>query len=411
MSVTSDKDKFFQTSDSLEKATRRAAKSKNTLGDPIHVGAKILDIISDPTSPDRVFIAQSDALARRVQLSSGDKGNHVYRGHTAPVTSLALSDPPTTLFTGSWDKSILAFDVNTRTLLLRFPPTHADFIKTLLYLPSRSPTSPSTPSLLLSGSSDTKIIIWNPETATKLHVLAAHTRGVLSLVLDPIPPPSDPTGFTVFSSGSERAIYQWTIPSSGTAAIQGPLPPLTPHETSVYKLRFSLRPPYGDLYTASADNTVQRIAIRASQDNEDALPTSQDSFPHPDFVNDVLVTGFNPSDEDDEGRWIVTACRDENVRVWDRATANLTHVFEGHFDEVSGVCVVEVEKGGWAVVSGSIDGTVRRWRLKPEEIKAAVEEARRRKEGREGEEEKVTSGVELTEDEERELEELMRDDE
>lgn len=69
MSVTSDKNRFFQTSTSLENDRRRAAKSSNKLGDLIPVGSKILDLLSDPTSHDHVFVAESAGLARRVQLS------------------------------------------------------------------------------------------------------------------------------------------------------------------------------------------------------------------------------------------------------------------------------------------------------------------------------------------------------
>jgi WD40 repeat protein len=51
-------------------------------------------------------------------------------------------------------------------------------------------------------------------------------------------------------------------------------------------------------------------------------------------------------------------CRDENIRVFD-GSDRLVHVFQGHFDEVS--CLVSAGDG--VIVSGSLDGTVRVWKL------------------------------------------------
>jgi len=104
--------------------------------------------------------------------------------------------------------------------------------------------------------------------------------------------------------------------------------------------------------------------------------------------------------------WVVTACRDENVRLWDCATGKLVHVFEGHFDEVTGLAVVG--EGGWTVVSAGIDGTIRRWSVKPGEVQLAIKEAKERAEKGAGDEE-VQQERMLTEEEERELEELMED--
>lgn len=167
----------------------------------------------------------------------------------------------------------------------------------------------------------------------------------------------------------------------------------------MYKLRFSVDG--SDLYTASADNTAQRIDIR--HENR----PSEDSLPHLDFVNDVALAGF---DSDGEAMWIVTACRDENVRLWDRASGKLIHVFEGHFEEVTGLAVIG--DGGWTVVSAGIDGTVRRWGVRPGEVNVAIEEAKIRAEngGVEVEEETKEKAGLLTEEEERELAELMDDD-
>ena len=69
MSVTTDKDHFFQTTTSLEQSSRRALKSKNKLGNPIVLSSKLLDIIPDPLHANNVYVAESGGVARRVDLS------------------------------------------------------------------------------------------------------------------------------------------------------------------------------------------------------------------------------------------------------------------------------------------------------------------------------------------------------
>ena len=43
--------------------------------------------------------------------------------------------------------------------------------------------------------------------------------------------------------------------------------------------------------------------------------------------------------------WLFTACRDEEVRVWDLGTGELVCTYSGHFEEVTGLEVVGGEGG------------------------------------------------------------------
>jgi WD40 repeat protein len=73
----------------------------------------------------------------------------------------------------------------------------------------------------------------------------------------------------------------------------------------------------------------------------------------------------------------------------------VTQVYEGHFDEITKLAVV-----GTSIISASLDGTIRTWdtREAPKKLEIAkVEEPK-----------KSSSG--LTEEEERELAELMGED-
>jgi WD40 repeat protein len=97
------------------------------------------------------------------------------------------------------------------------------------------------------------------------------------------------------------------------------------------------------------------------------------------------------------------ACRDEEVRVFEKGSGKLKHTFEGHFEEVTGLVLVPGQK----VVSVAIDGTVRQWSLKPADLAQAIKEAEEEKSGMEKEEEEEEMPNLLTEEEEAELAELM----
>ena len=101
----------------------------------------------------------------------------------------------------------------------------------------------------------------------------------------------------IFSAGSDREIRRWLVTSTSASQIDA-AEPIIEHETSVYKLRFDAD---DDLWTASADGTVKCLVRERGWKADTVLQ-------HPDFVRDVIVGE----------RWVVTACRDEGVRVWDR---------------------------------------------------------------------------------------------
>lgn len=190
-------------------------------------------------------------------------------------------------------------------------------------------------------------------------------------------------------STSKQEIFAFALPplSSITAHEFELLPPILVHDTSVYKLHFD---DDGDLWTASADKTAKHLLRNDGWKVETTLI-------HPDFVRDVVTH--------DRYGWVITACRDEEIRVWNKATGDIHHVFSGHYEEVTGLCLI-----GDLVISVSIDATLRRWSLAPANLRQAVEEARNPR-LLEQEPEPKTDLPMLTEEEEAELRALMETEE
>ena len=378
-------------SDSIKELDRKSRKSANTAGQPLKLGSKLLAIEVnyniDP-SGNVVFVAEAAASVTAVQLSA-DAISRSPRGPAAPLTSLASykSADATITYAGCWDKSIWAY---------RFPnqatgagaaiaqvssfAAHADFVKCLVVAPT-----PDKQAVLISGGADGDVRLWTLD-GKPLAKVSPNCRAIECVVLDPLSSPESPV---VFFSTSQREIFQIAIPpitemSSTNVKLSSPI---IAHETSVYKLAFDGN---GDLWTASADKTAKRL-VRENRWLADTL------LQHPDFVRDVVFH--------DKYGLVVTACRDEEVRVWNSATGDLVHVLVGHYEEVTGLAL-----SGDLLLSISIDGTLRRWSLAPSDLKKAIEEAASPKLARDVPEPESDLGM-LTAEEEAELRALMEDEE
>ena len=217
-----------------------------------------------------------------------------------------------------------------------------------------------------------------------------HSRGILFLAVDPEPPREDlviGAQATVFSAGSDREVRRWAIAPSNLSEEIYTDAPIIRHETSVNQLLFDAD---SDLWTASADGTVKNL-VRA-RDWATDLEINHDSN-----VRCVTV--------DEQGGHIITAGRDEDIKVWDRATGKLRHTYVGHYNEITGMVILQ----GQLLVSVSLDGTVRSWSLKASDLDTARTESENSNRddadlGRGSEKKSL-----MTADEERELEKLMED--
>lgn len=110
---------------------------------------------------------------------------------------------------------------------------------------------------------------------------------------------------------------------------------------------------------------------------------------------------------DEIGGWVITACRDEHVRVWDRGTGKLHHTFSGHYEEVTALLLMSKQR----VVSVSIDGTVRHWSLRTPDLAKAIQEAEEEGMGKDKEVEPEKKEGLMTAEEEAELAELLDESE
>lgn len=244
-------------------------------------------------------------------------------------------------------------------------------------------------------------MVWDTSTGERLYTIRDKSDTMMAiqdLAID-----SESSGeaeIILVSSSSDPHIRRWRLDLlSGTQILdtvdatpaQSKLPRETilEHETSVYKVMFSGDDEDSDLWTASADGSAKCLSRARNW-------SAEETYIHGDYVRAVVVTTD----------WAVTAGRDEDLKVWNRATGKLWHTYEGHYEEVTGLVLLDEKQ----VLSISIDGTVRRWGLQKTILETARKERDKKLKGEVKEENVVPKKGVMTEEEEAELAELMDSD-
>ncbi|KAG2227580.1 hypothetical protein INT45_002265 [Circinella minor] len=347
VNVASEAGSFFQTDAELKKQKEKEAKYNYTEGDAIQLNTKALGLL---VTGKYAYVAESGFSAKRINLET-NKVVKLFKGHQGPVTCLALSHNKQIVWTGSWDKTIKKWDAKTGECLATLEG-HTDFVKSLIIVGED----------LYSGSSDTTIRQWNIEThACKNIFKKKHNRAIECLAAD--------TKF-LYAGSSDRLVSKWDRSTGECVAT------FDDHDTSVYCVRVW----DDEMWTASADKTVRRWNTETG-----AVDTV---LTHPDRVKSIVVA--EP--------YVITGASDDAIRVWDIASGKLISTIEGHFDEVGCLDVV-----GSTLYSASLDCSLRRWSLTASALKEYNEKPKNKPK------ENEDDGLGLTEEEERELAELMDD--
>ncbi|ORE07557.1 WD40 repeat-like protein [Rhizopus microsporus var. microsporus] len=351
VNISQESGAFFQTDAEIAKQKEKEAKYNYTAGDAVKLSSKALSLCISPDGK-YIYIAESGFQVRKMERSTM-KSVKLFKGHKGPVTSVVIGKDDT-IWTGSWDKTIKKWDAKSGECLATLEG-HTDFVKALVISGDS----------LYSGSSDCFLRRWNLDNLECTASEKQHRRPIESLAISL-------DGQSIFSASSDGITLRW---DTKTMQVQKTY---TGHDTSIYCIRVW----EDDLWTASADKTVRRW-------NTDTGVVDM-KIEHPDRVKSLALAG----------PYVVTGSSDDEIRVWDIASGQLVCVIEGHFDEVS-----SLEMYGSTIYSGSLDCSIRRWPLNA----ASIKEYNETREKKKKKEQAKDTG--LTEEEERELAELLSDDE
>ena len=243
----------------------------------------------------------------------------IFTGHSSFINCLVFSPDGQVLISGSADKTIKIWNLLTgqeiRTLL-----GHLGFVNFLAITPDGQS--------LVSASADKIIKIWNLSTGKEIRSLKGHAGFVNFLAITP-------DGQTLVSASGDKTIKIWNL-SNGKE-----IRTLKGHSNSVNSLAIS--PDGKTLFSASADKTIKVWNLAEGKEIRTLIG-------HTSFVNYLAISL--------DGKKLFSGSADKTIKIWDVATGKEIHTLQGH---TSFVNYLEISPDGERLTSGSADKTIKIW--------------------------------------------------
>ena len=260
------------------------------------------------TDADGNNIAGTGVRQKNFDVSGG--------GHAETVTALAINPDGKTFVTGSRDKSIRVWDLNT-TKVIRTLQGHTDEITSLVF--SKDGTQ------LASASKDQNIRIWNLSSSDEHRNFAGHDGYVWSAVFSP-------DGKIFASAGADRTIV---IRIAATGEI---IKKIDAHALAVTALAFS--PDGTQLASSGGDQLVKLWNLKTGE-------LLKEFKGHTSAVMAVALSS--------DGKQILSGGADKIAKLWDVEKGNVFHDLPDVRSPISSVCL---RKDGKQAIVGCADGTL-----------------------------------------------------
>ncbi|MEH2349275.1 MAG: serine/threonine-protein kinase [Nostoc sp.] len=295
---------------------------------------------------------------------------HTLTGHSGALSSvnaLAISPDDYTLASGSDDKNIKLWDLNTQKVLATLSG-HSQAVKSVAFSPDGK--------ILATASDDKTIKLWQVETLEEICTLLGHSHAVKSVAFSP-------DGQILASGSWDKTIKLWDVNTGREICT------ITGHQLQVNSVAFS---PQGQLLaSASYDRTIRLWQIprrgRGAGSREQGDMNSAELKDHPQGAEDippfslppaplplienrpcysllatlsghawaVLTVAFSP-----DGQILATGSDDNTIKLWEVNTGQLICTLVGHSWSVVAVAFTA---DGETLLSASCDKTVKLWKV------------------------------------------------
>ncbi|QLE43858.1 serine/threonine protein kinase [Nostoc sp. C052] len=290
-----------------------------------------------------------------------------HSGVSSGINTIAISPDGNTLVSGSDDKNIKLWDLNTQKVIASLSG-HSQAVKSVAFSPDGQ--------ILATASDDKTIKLWQVETLKEISTLLGHSHAVKSVAFSP-------DGQILASGSWDKTIKLWDI-NTGIEIFT-----IAGHQLKVNSVAFS---PQGQLLaSASYDRTIRlwQIPTRGRgagsreqgdmnsaelkdypQAAEDIPPFPLPPAPFPLIQNRpcysllgtlsghawaVLTVAFSP-----DGQILATGSDDNTIKLWEVNTGQLIGTLVGHSWSVVAVAFTA---DGETLLSASCDKTVKLWRV------------------------------------------------
>ncbi|KAG0170023.1 hypothetical protein DFQ28_004966 [Apophysomyces sp. BC1034] len=277
--------------------------------------------------------------------------NRVLKGHSAGVTCLQSCDAQNILVTGSSDKTVMVWDLGTGEVL-RTLKGHTRSVRTLQFDGTK----------LVTGSMDHTLRIWNYHSGKCIRTLEGHTAGVIHLHFNS----------QILASGSaDHTVRVWNFAA-------GECYTLTGHLDAVNNVRIHQHSNY--LLSSSDDGTIRvwdlerRTCNRVLQGHLGSVQTAIPSMPgflhqfdngvtETKLVQDASSGEVSERRSEDDGRCgrssmpvVISGSLDNTIKIWSFDNGSCLRTLFGH---THGISVLDYDK--LRLVSGSRDGSIKIW--------------------------------------------------
>ncbi|MFN5138361.1 MAG: NB-ARC domain-containing protein [Pseudanabaena sp.] len=244
----------------------------------------------------------------------------VLRGHSDRILSTTFSPDGQILASGSADRTIKLWDVNTGKLLKTLQG-HRSWIWEIAISPDSK--------FLASGSYDHTVKLWDLESGECLQTLQGHPSSVLSVRFSH-------DGKTLFSSGYDQIVKHWEL-ETGECLYTWE----ADSSNRIWAMEISPNSQY--LATGGDDHSIKLWDIETG---ECLRLFSGHSYP-------VVSLVFTPN-----GDRMISGSSDRTIKIWDVSTGKCLETLQGHSHWVASLVISQDAR---TLISGSWDETIRCW--------------------------------------------------
>ena len=247
-------------------------------------------------------------------------------GHTSFVNALEISHDGKMLISGSADQTIKVWDLATGAELKTLTG-HTSFVNTLAIAHDDK--------TLASGGADLTIRLWDLATGKTLSTFVGHTGFINTLHFSH-------DGQILASGSADKTIKVWDVATGKV------LHTLTGHTGFVNSIDIS-----ADGSTLVSGSTDQTIKVW----NLNTGILMRTLVGHQGFINTVIMGT--------DGQTVLSSSTDKTIKVWDLNTGAVLKTLAGHTGFVNPIAL---SSDGQTLVSGSADKTIKVWNLTTGEV-------------------------------------------
>lgn len=245
-------------------------------------------------------------------------------GHSHYVFSIAVNPNGKTFASGSADKTIKIWDIqtgeNTNTLT-----GHSNFVSSVAFSHDGN--------IIASGSYDKTFKLWY---GSKSKTFIEHSGCVTAIAFND-------NGELFATSSMDKTIKMWDLKEEKLVYT------ITDHKNYINYIAFTKN---GDrLISCDGDKTIKLWNVK---NGAEIFSISE----HSDVINAIAIS---PDDQT-----FATGSHDNTIKLWYIPTGELVHTFAGHTDAVT---TIAFSPDGKTLASGSADNTIKLWHLYTKELR------------------------------------------